>query len=140
MTIRFDRIEYLIVGLALFSAFFYLVFRVLILDSFIWIMIMPMVAGLYILSVPRRYLGFRPIALDWVILIYCLYGAIMAGIGVLVLGASEFLVVKIIIHYYSPMLFYFIARRYSHQSVDRVMNLFKYRQTGFPDHVVTEPP
>jgi hypothetical protein len=49
----------------------------------------------------------------------------MAGIGVLFLDSSPFLTAKGLVHYYAPMVLYFVARRYTHNSADRILVITK---------------
>ena len=85
----------------------------------------PVVTGLYLLAVPRRYLRMRLNALDRIVLLYCVYGLVMALIGTMLLGSSQFLAIKVLVHQYAPVIFYFVARRYTQGSVRNVSNVTK---------------
>ena len=125
MTIRLERVEFLLVGAGLFTAFFYIALRAVAFDTFVWILVVPIVAGLYLLVVPWRYLRIRLNSLDRLVLLYMFLGTSIAVLGVLVLGSSKVVVVKVLIHYYLPVVFYVIARRYTLRSVGNVMNIIR---------------
>lgn len=125
MTIRLEQIEFLLIGAGLFTAFLYLALRAVIFDTFAWILVLPVAIGMYFLAVPRRYLRMRLNTLDRIVLLYCVYGLGMALIGILFLGSSQFLSVKVLVHQYTPVIFYFITRRYTQNSVRNVSNVAK---------------
>ena len=111
MVVRNERVELFLIAAGLAAAFFYFVLRALIFDVFAWILIVPILSGIYVLTAIPRYSRMRLNALDRTVLLYFLYGAFMAAIGVLFLEASKFLEVKVLIHYYFPVIFYFILAR-----------------------------
>ena len=125
MTIRLEQIEFFLIGAGLLTAFLYLALRAVFSDTFVWIIVIPVVTGLYLLAVPRRYLRMRLNALDRIVLLYCAYGLVMALIGTMLLGSSQFLAIKVLVHQYAPVIFYFVARRYTQGSVRNVSNVTK---------------
>ena len=120
MLLRHERLEIILIGTALFISLFYLSLRAVIWDTFLWIAIAPMVAGVYLAGALHRFSRMRFNGLDWAFLLYLSYGAVVAVVAVFFLRTSQVLAAKTLIHYYSPVLFYFIARRYTYRSVGNV--------------------
>ena len=117
--------ELTLLAAALAAAFFYFPLRAIFFDVFAWIIVVPIVAGLYLLTVRRRYSKMRLNALDRIALLYVIYGAFMGVVAVLFLGTAEQQIVRVFVHYYFPVIIYFIARRYTLGSVGNVMNVTK---------------
>lgn len=125
MVVRAEKFELALLAAALAAAFFYFPLRAVFFDIFAWIVVVPIVAGLYILTVLRRYSNMRLNALDRIALLYVIYGGFMGVVAVLFLGAAELQIVRVFVHYYFPVIIYFIARRYTLGSVGNVMNVTK---------------
>ena len=125
MVVRTEKLELALLAAALAAAFFYFPLRAVFFDGFAWIIVVPIVAGLYLLTARRRYSKMRLNALDRIALLYVIYGAFMSVVAVLFLGAAEPNIVRVFVHYYFPVIIYFIARRYSLGSVGNVMNVTK---------------
>ncbi len=120
-----QAIEYHLILAGLVFPFFYFVLRALIWDTFLWIAIVPPICALYILFNWQRYLPHKLNALDTIFLLYLLYGFILTGFGVTFLGYSLKLGVEILIHFYSPVVLYFVARNYTRNSPSNVFLLTK---------------
>ena len=125
MVVRTEKLELALLAAALAAAFFYFPLRAVFFDVFTWIIVVPIAAGLYLLTVRRRYSKIRLNALDRIALLYVIYGALMGVFAVLFLGAAEPQIVRVFVHYYFPVIIYFIARRYTLGSVGNVMNVTK---------------
>ena len=125
MVVRTEKFELALLAAALAAAFFYFPLRAVFFDVFAWIIVVPIVAGLYLLTVRRRYSKMRLNALDRIALSYVIYGAFMGVVAVLFLGAAEPQIVRVFVHFYLPVIIYFIARRYTLGSVGNVMNVTK---------------
>ena len=125
MVVRTANVELILLVAALGAAFFYFALRAIFFDVFAWIIVVPILAGIYILTVIPRYSRIRLNALDRIVIVYFIYGSFMSGIAVLFLGASESPIIRVFVHYYFPVIFYFIARRYTMGSVGNVMNVTK---------------
>ena len=125
MVVRTEKLELALLAAALAAAFFYFPLRAVFFDVFAWIIVVPIVAGLYLLTALRRYSNMRLNALDRIALLYVIYGAFMGVVAVLFLGAGELQIVRVFVHYYFPVIIYFIARRYTLGSVGNVMNVTK---------------
>ncbi|MCH8185027.1 MAG: hypothetical protein IH862_02855 [Chloroflexi bacterium] len=125
MVVRTEKLELALLAAALAAAFFYFPLRAVFFDVFAWIIVVPIVAGLYLLTVRRRYSKMRLNALDRIALLYVMYGAFMSVVAVLFLGAGEPQIVRVFVHYYFPVIIYFIARRYTLGSAANVMNVTK---------------
>ena len=119
------KVELFLLVAALAASFFYFALRAIFFDVFAWIIVVPIVAGIYVLTVTRRYSSIRLNALDRIVLLYFIYGSLMSGIAILFLGAAESQIVRVFVHYYFPVILYFIARRYTMGSVGNVMNITK---------------
>jgi len=120
MTVRYYHVEFMILFGALALAFLYFPIRAVVLDTFVWVTIFPMLGALYVAAVARRYTRFRLNTLDWVMVVYTLYGLLGFGAGLLFLDAPLTSEVRIIVHFYLPVILYIVARRYTLQSIDHV--------------------
>ncbi len=125
MVVSTAKVELFLLVAALAASFFYFALRAIFFDVFAWIIVVPIVAGIYVLTVTRRYSSIRLNALDRIVLLYFIYGSLMSGIAILFLGAAESQIVRVFVHYYFPVILYFIARRYTMGSVGNVMNITK---------------
>ena len=125
MSITVKNIELSLLVLGLLIAFAYFVLRAVVWDTFMWILVAPTASGILFAAIPMRYLRIRLNILDRLVILYCIYGLGMAGIGVLFLDSSPFITAKGLVHYYAPMVLYFVARRYTHNSADRILVITK---------------
>jgi len=104
---------FLIIG-ALTLSFFYFVFRSIVFNNVIWIMVMPALCGSYIALKSHRFSSYKHNGLDKAIRIYLLYGVIMTMLGLYI--SSKTIAIEVFVHYYMPAITYFISRRYSSYS------------------------
>ena len=125
MVVRTANVELFLLLAALAASFFYFALRAVFFDVFAWIVVVPIMAGMYVLTVIPRYSRIRLNALDRIAILYFIYGSLMGVVAVLFLGAAESHIVRVFVHYYFPAILYFIARRYTMGSVGNVMNVTK---------------
>ena len=125
MVVRTAKVELFLLAAALAASFFYFALRAVFFDVFAWIIVVPILAGMYILTVIPRYSRIRLNVLDRIVVLYFIYGSLMGIIAILFLGAGESQIVRVFVHYYFPVILYFIARRYTMGSVGNVMNVTK---------------
>ena len=122
MPIQTKDVEYSILFLSIVIGLFYFVFRYLILDSFIWILFMPILSIFYLLNSKKYKLISNK--MDLLILIYFIYGIIFLLMGLL-LGPNKLNISRVFIHLYLPSVIYFIARKYSKFSIEKSFNIIR---------------
>ena len=111
MLIRLEKLELLLIILGITTAFGYLAARALLWDTFVWILVLPLIALLFILAAAKRYTSMNLNSLDRLIIAYLIYGIIMGAFGILFLTSVPFIVVKGLLHYYLPVIFSFVGKR-----------------------------
>jgi len=111
--------EYRLLTLSLFLGFFYLSLRYVVLDTFIWILIPPILA-LFYMFVITDYRWFSN-KMDKIMLCYLINGVIFTVIGIF-LAPNKLNITRVFIHLYLPSLLYFISRKYTSVSIN---NIFK---------------
>lgn len=125
MTLQYRHVELAILILGLFFSFFYYAVRAVVFDGFFWIAITPGFATIYVIAAGRRYTSVKLNLLDWAVLGYGLYGVAAFFLAVFVLDAPLTLEIKVLIHYYLPLLLYITARRYTERSISRVATVMR---------------
>ena len=114
---------YLIISTIIFS-FFYFVFRSIIMDNFIWIIIFPCICIVYKLMDTNRLRSITYTRLDKLIFIYLSFGISMTVIGVLI-APDKINTIEIFSHFYLPSVIYFIARNYTAVSMFNIIKVIK---------------
>ncbi len=74
MVVRTEKLELALLAAALAAAFFYFPLRAVFFDVFAWIIVVPIAAGLYLLTVRRRYSQFKFFGLAFIGLVV-VYGS-----------------------------------------------------------------
>ena len=114
---------FLIIGIIVFSCF-YFVLRSIIWDSFVWILILPLICLIYVLYNYKRILSKKLIYIDKIIILYFIYGTSVTLFSFL-FSADSNLELEVYAHYYLPSVVYFISRKYSSASINNINNLIK---------------
>ena len=120
--------EFYLIVVALAFPFLYFVFRALIWDTFIWIMVVPVACYLYAFALRlqgMRFLNYHLNSLDKIFLLYLTHGVVITFIGVVIMGYGTRLGITPFIHYYLPTVIYFVARSYTKSSGGNVFGLAK---------------
>ena len=125
MTIKKSACEfYLILG-TLFFAFFYFVFRSILIDSFVWIIIFPLLSISYILLSNNRFTFQNFNTLDTLVYLYLLFGLLITILG-LFIANYKMIVVEVFTHYYLPSIIYFITRKYTSYSISHLYKIINF--------------
>mgnify|MGYP001180348306 CR=1 FL=1 len=115
-----ETIEYRLLLISMLIGFFYLVLRYTVLNTFMWVLIPPILSLLYIFSNNKyRWLSNK---MDKIILYYIINGFIITLIGLLV-ALNKFNISRVFIHLYLPALLYFISRKYTAFSINNILKL-----------------
>ena len=109
-----EKFEFYLIVAGLFSGLV-IPIRSLFIDSFIVILIIPLIA-LVILCYLIIDFHFNDFALDILIYLYLFYGFVMTLVG-LVTSPFKVHVLETFVHYYLPSVFYFISRKFSSYSL-----------------------
>ena len=115
-------IEYRLLLISLFIGFFYLVLRYTVLNTFLWVLIPPILSLFYIFSNNEyRWISNK---MDKIILYYIINGVIITLIGLLV-AENKLHIGRVFILFYLPALLYFISRKYTAFSINNILKLTK---------------
>ncbi len=125
MRVHRQTVEYGLIVTGLLFTFLYFPLRAIVLDSFAWAAIIPVLGFLYIVRAAAHYLRLHMTGLDWVFLMYAAYGVGMTVMSIFLLGSSRTASITTFIHYYAPTIVYFLARSYTYSSPANVVRVTK---------------